>query len=693
MRKWKAALLALMMLLSLCFSAAADDSIRHEVTGDISEIVVGDEIDTAHEEHASEAQVGTDVYLFVDPDSASYITFLVVDEFGDPIRNAEIYFSYNGHEEFYGLTDEFGQFSTYLFRGVEYGYRVEKTNYKTERGLFTAPEETKLVRVVLQQYHTLDIIVLHNGKPVEGVKIQIGNTVGYTDATGGLRVWRVNGLYPAQIYLPNGVIKTVYIRVDGSTLYFVDIGVEAMPEELMDVLEAEGGDSDLFIVFNKIYAPEDYDLTMQIYTDEEALAQLDTQTLSEDEVQAALDQWHALNPDYLHIVAEADKRQGMPDQIVTKYGQPRFSQRSLILGGRQLLQIENAGMESILFENEDLALWFDIADLYSNDVAKLFHLIDAKHQSRRAYTSISIQNIDVSTLKLSAVEDVWRWKDDPAQKPSFETMPQLPVLPILEEKLFADSCLEVRITPLLAEEVLRAVDGEERYGRVKREDMEEVVLISSSLQAKWLRDYLARGNLTETEYREFKALVVDSTAYRVQVFLRIDGVEVNVTDLLPSLEVRMDVNTRLQKEAEAYAEAQAVRPGESRSVQELAEVFRTTVYAEEHVMQLVRNLGIQADTWRYKSGDAVQQRTAQPVSGLMDENHALYEPFMAALQARTVDVYDVDVRHETYKYQEVADTRYYAWVTPSYGVQDPPQEDWTVCWPEAQSGTYFIRER
>lgn len=61
MKKWIAALLALMMVLSLCPALSEGDSIRHLVTGDVSEFEVSEEVDQAQEADATEASVGTDV--------------------------------------------------------------------------------------------------------------------------------------------------------------------------------------------------------------------------------------------------------------------------------------------------------------------------------------------------------------------------------------------------------------------------------------------------------------------------------------------------------------------------------------------------------------------------------------------------------------------------------------------------------
>ncbi|MBQ8536365.1 MAG: hypothetical protein IJ461_03055 [Clostridia bacterium] len=701
MTKWIATLLALLMVLSLSPALAEEDSIRHQVTGDVSAFDVSEEVDQAQEEEATQASVGTDVFLFVDPDTASYVTFVVVDEENNRLANAAIYLKYGGHEEFYGLTDENGLFSTYLFRNTEYGFRVEKSGYRTENGTFTATEATKIVKVVLQKYHTLDIVVLQNGVPLENIRVDLEGKADYTDQEGSVRFWRVNGLYTAEITMPDGSIKTVTIRVQGPTVYVLDIGLNEMPQELMNVLEGGGGDSDLFIVFDKHYAPEDYDLTAKIYTDEELLAQLDTAQMTREEQDTALASWHETNPDYLHIVAEADKEQGTPDRIITQDGEPRFSQRSLILHGRHLLEIEEAGMESILFENEDMGIWLDIADLYSGDMAKLFHLIDAEHQTRKAYPDLSIDHLDVSQFDFDAIPQVWRWMDDPEKKPTLEELikknpkqnPQTLVLPILEKELFANARLEVRITPILQSELEKAMLGKDPYYWVKQQDMTELVLISESLEARWFRDYLASGHLTLTEYKELAAQILEGKAYRVQVFMRIDGLEVNVTDILPSLEVRLDVNKQLAHEAAAYADEQLALAENDKARETLEEEYKQTIFEKSHWMQRIRNLGYQWDNWRYEPGDAVTQIVAKPAKGLTNEVGSLQEAMIRALNAKRADVFLVDVRHTPYVHKDSEGLRYFAEVAIHRDASIAPVEDWTVHWPQALSGMYTIKTK
>jgi len=90
------------------------------------------------------------VYLYVDPYSASYVTFEVVDEWGEPIEGAAIYLSYGGHTEFYGLTDKDGKFSSYIFRDTEY---VPLINRAVQRSFRRAEAQSSLVGGEFEMRH------------------------------------------------------------------------------------------------------------------------------------------------------------------------------------------------------------------------------------------------------------------------------------------------------------------------------------------------------------------------------------------------------------------------------------------------------------------------------------------------------------------------------------------------------------
>jgi len=111
LKRFIALFLALLMCLGCCSALA--EGLRHKVHGDVSEFEVSEELDQ-DTVNGDQAQVGTDVYLYVDPYTASYVTFVVVDEDGRPVKGAAIYLSYGGETEFYGTTDSDGTVTSSL---------------------------------------------------------------------------------------------------------------------------------------------------------------------------------------------------------------------------------------------------------------------------------------------------------------------------------------------------------------------------------------------------------------------------------------------------------------------------------------------------------------------------------------------------------------------------------------------------
>ena len=197
-----------LVLLIFCGAIPAQaGSIRHMVTGDVSEIVVDEAAGLDRSEGDVSADVHTDVYLFVDPDSASYITFYVTDEAGNPISGAAIYITYKGVTELYGTTGRDGKCSMYLFRNVEYGYRVTKAGYESAEGKFTATRETRLIHVVLRKLHKLTIILRNNGENVPNADVLVNGIEAAADVV-NLRIsrWRC-GVVRARDRIGEDVIR------------------------------------------------------------------------------------------------------------------------------------------------------------------------------------------------------------------------------------------------------------------------------------------------------------------------------------------------------------------------------------------------------------------------------------------------------------------------------------------------------
>ena len=687
----------LMLALILCSFAYAEEddrtSIRHRVTGDVSEFVVEPELDQ-FAESASEGEIGTDVYLYVDPYSASYVTFIVVDEDGNPVRNASIWLTCKGATEFYGQTDYYGVFTTYLFKDTNYGYTLYKQTYRPEADWFRCDWDTKTIRVVMRKYQKLDVVVMDNGEPVPGIKVEINGEEIITGPDGTAQFWPLKGTYDAVITLPDGTQKKVVIDVQGYMTYIVDISQDAWPDEMPEQpLETGGGVGDMFIVFDKHYNPEDYDLTEMVFTDDEIKAQLGDE-LSKEEIEEIVAAYHAENEDYLHIVAEPDKIQheDAPDEIVVdEEGVPVYSQRSLILNGRQLLAIEEAEMGSILFENEYMGVWLDIADLYNEDMAKLFWLLGRIEKYPEKYSWFDEAEFEANDVPYYALQDVSTWNDSWLDRASSG--------PVLDKETFGNSYLEVRITPALEEEVLRAALGVEE--NIDMVDVSELVLISDELRVKWLNEYLADGYLSDTEYAELEEICVDGTAYRVQLFMSIGDFKVNVTDMVDSLEVRMDVNNEAIAESEEYAWAKIVemyiaQPELEKTITELrdehfealCEEFLANEYDPAHGILGVRNEDEQVEYAHYKAGEAVFSADA-----VLDDCVTEVQEFLDALKSRLVDIYDVDVRHRDYVHADKTPGYYfYPVVKCSPDVNHPVERDWQVALESKLSGLYLVRE-
>ena len=109
-------------------------------------------------------------------------------------------------------------------------------------------------------------------------------------------------------------------------------------------------------------------------------------------------------------------------------------------------------------------------------------------------------------------------------------------------------------------------------------------------------------------------------------------------------------------------------------------------------MTLIRNQGIQYSAIRYHRGDAVREIPVVVQDGLPGADEPLAAQMLSALAARRLTVFDVDVRRESYVHKDVYDYRYYGVVTIHRGVQESIEPDDTVCFPQALSGAYFIRE-
>ena len=245
MKKGIALLLALVLALTT-FSAYAQ---KVDITGprgpklpstfEVDEDA-GLSVGEMNEEH-TEATMGTDVYLFVDPDNADYVTFQVRDaESNHPIENATIRIKYKGVEAVYGVTDENGECSVYLFRGVKYEYTVTANWYEPASGSFTARGETQTIRVNLRPYHHLTVIVMENGKPRVGVVVYVDDNRYISNDEGIIRSYGVTGNYLIRVILPDGrgvMYRRVYLDRDMTIVINLDDYVPPKEEMVRERLE------------------------------------------------------------------------------------------------------------------------------------------------------------------------------------------------------------------------------------------------------------------------------------------------------------------------------------------------------------------------------------------------------------------------------------------------------------------------
>jgi len=511
MKRWISLLLILVMVFTPLTAYAADTgtgkktedktSIRHKVYGDVSEFEVSEELDEAESNaEKTEAKLGTDIYLFVDPDTASYVVFTVTDEEGVPIEGAQIWIHYKDYTEFYGCTDKNGKLTTYLFRDVEYGYTVEKEGYETVTGTFTATKEIKHVRVVMRRYYALDIYVVDGDKPVPGITVIIDGNEYITDENGKVTVYRTNGVYDVVVVTPDGRRIPVKATVYGDTVIIVDIAEDS-------ALIPGGKHSDRFLVYNRDYDPEDYVLTKYLF-DEKDVSEAD----SEDYLDATT------NTILVEAQPERKQHTGSPDtDVLDKNGNPLYAQRSLMPTGFLIKAWQEQGFEKLVFTNEEMVLSLPMDSLHSGEMMKLYAIIEYLDNYRVGLEDISTPKtlnrwdgykkagfdtlsrwaVELDKIDLDAVKDyVFRFEED-----------EQPRAKIIEDQYFINSLFEFRLTPILPESMLSMLyDGLDGYQAMP---MDEIMLASWGYYDEALRRAAARGELTESEYDELYAFFVD----------------------------------------------------------------------------------------------------------------------------------------------------------------------------------------
>lgn len=661
MRKWIALLLALITVLTPVTAFADDGSIRHDVHGDVSKFEVSEKLDESEAApNAETAQIGTDLILFVDPDTASRITFYVTDEQGNPIEGALIFIGYKGDTELYGSTNTEGYFQCYLFRDVEYSYTVYKPGYEIAEGTFTATEATEFIRVVLRKYYKLDVFVVDNGVPVPGITVIIDGVEYTTDENGMVRVYKTNGVYDVEVVTPDGRRIPVKALVNGDTQIFIDIG-----EDEEGIIPG-GLYSDRFLVYNKYYDPEDYVLTKYLFEEshvpaEDAAAYLDATT------------------DTVLIEAQPQREQfdDKPDvDILDENGKPLYTQRSLMPSGFVIRAWENEGFEELVFTNEEMALRFELDQLHNEDMMKLYGVIryltekdvkledisteatlaDWQGYKKAGFDRISAWDLELRKLDLNAVKE---YCFDFNEREGAEK---------LEDEMFINSLFEFRLTPITRDALLDMISG----GATGDHSMpkNDMLLASWGYYVEELRRWLADGRLSEAEHDELYAVLVDGRLsetellslrykkenkeltdaetefilnaaadgkmYRVSCWLSCRNVEVEISTLIQGMELIRIAD----RQYEAIAEE--IRAGNPEIEEaELAAAAEARLAADYDFMT-VRYDPARYSMDDYKAGEFTSFAQPQLVRALDEEN-----PFHEVISGRYFNRYWVDVRRET----------------------------------------------
>lgn len=676
MKKW-ISLLLLFAALSALWGASAlaeEGSLRHEITGDVSHFQVSQGVDRAQGYLPGPTDtIGTDIYLFVDPDTASYVTFYVTDERGNPIPGARIYLSYDGVEEFYGVTDENGMLSTYLFRDVEYGYRVTKGGYETAIGTFTATRETKLVHIVLRRLYNLTIYVVNDGVPMPGVTVIIDGKSYVTDAEGKVTVRRPNGEYNVTVIAPDGRRINLLAIVNGDTTIVVDLAKDGA---IMDGLLYQ----DRFLVYNKFYNPEDYELTFFDFKAED-LAKFEDETDEEFALRTAryLDKYTRTvlieaQPERQQLKNGTDKDKYNPD------GTPLYAQRSLMPMGMLLKNWEEMGYTDLVFTNENFGIRLDMNALHTGDMAKVYAMLDAiergeharsivrpehsRHADVARMNRLTLDTLEVDKLNLDIIDDfIFDFDLMRVSRGDAEMRSR----PRLSDTLYTNTLFEFRITPILPE-ALRSMIRDGLAGDPAM-PKDSLMLASPGYFSEELRRWRADGRLTEGECDELFAYVVDGMltadeledlrdkvkygiltyddvqqllyasvqekAYRLSCWIIYDEAKINVTELMDGMVSLWKVDELFELE---FAQQMKFPEADEKTAVKAAEAAMEDMYD----LLTVDNLGKLRSDKDYTPGD----NTASLDMALICSKPEESDEFYAITHDRWFDSITVDVRKE-----------------------------------------------
>lgn len=698
MKRWIALLMVVVLFAVPLYTYAesTDGELRHEVTGDISSLEIDEEAGLDRDEGETDASVRTEIYLLVDADTASYVTFKVYDDEGNILPNAQIYLTYNGIRELVGITDENGQCSLYLFRDVEYEYEVLLDGYRTEKGTFVPEAETKEVVVILAKYHTVNVFVKDKDQFLPGISVRVDGVSGKTDRNGKVTYPLVRGDYVVVVTRPDGTEIRVIVSVRGDTDVIIDIS--------QFYGTAEGG----YLVYDRYYHPEDYVLTKYGHEAEDLVQGTDE---SDADFAERVNRYLDENPSVILIEAQPDRVQqedGPDIDVLREDGSLLYAQRSLMPMGTLLRQWEKENYTELVFTNEAFALSVSLAELHSPLMTKIYALADALAQNREkgaaeVVTAETLENEDglkaaglhgknlkdlnVTLLDMDAIRDFAF---------AFDMQDEMDV-EVLEDQVYEGAEFEFRITPIL-EEALSDVVWDE-LNRVNRAP-EEIVLASDHYirtkltwtQAEGKLDetegaellrYLADGRLSAEEILELRnqvrkreitkedvALLLAASEvgpmYRVSCWVRVNGLQVNFTHCLEEMNVlwRADevYQAAYEEEVEALcrqypeAEEEALKKEHAAKLDASvrSELESNTQFAvwdnliqEEtamHALQVLRTMPLEENEFY----DVIAQKNyarfvvdirRQNVESWADEVYCWYPPLVTAASAQREEAY------------------------------------------------------
>lgn len=718
----------LILIALVCTGALAGaESLRHEVTGDVSEFIVGGELDQAEENaEGSEASLGTDAYLIVDSESASRVTFYAADENGNPIAGALIYITYNGITELYGVTGADGRVSFDLFRDVEYGYLVSRNGYESASGTFTATQQTRLVRVVLRKLYELRVQVVDGDTKLGGVTVILDGETQVTDANGYAAVCRPAGKYDITVVTPEGrrVIVRAVVRED--TVIVVDIGAD-------QAIARDGIYRDRFLVYNQFYDPEDYVLTYYDFQPEDLVRGAEE---SEAEFQQRIARYLGANLSTVLVEAQPERIQyeGQPDEdVLNEYGQRLYTQRSLMPSGYVLRAWEEKGYGRLAFTNEDAGMVVMTDALHQGDMMKVWAILyaltnqevtmadiataetlekpDGLEASGLAALEDGVDELHISEIDLEQVRAFEFDFDHEAGDPGHANCELLP------EALFTNTTFEFRITPIQPESVLNMVtDGLEGEPAM---DSYQIMLARPEYFRELIRQWQAEGRLTNTECKELFEFVVDGRLdageieslrsllkagelasedvretlrgalcgkiYRMQVFINCDGIRSNVTSLVNPTIV-WDVEASFEEE---YAHQYTLSQENEEEVGEEELIRRTEdALTSEREYLHVNNEGRKGYVEDYQPGENMWRL---PVT-LQNVGVDSEDEFAGTLLEKEFGQLIVDVRLETPEAAGQQDV-YHAYIAEEsaqlsegwdyrFEVESPASGLYTVAWSE-----------